>query len=76
MKRAYALIKARLRPPNYLEPRGQGFFVVPGIFWFMPREAAQSAAVAGAPSCTAPGGTVCTGPHLYNCSWGPTGTQL
>eukprot|EP01043_Picozoa_sp_COSAG02_P034973 COSAG02_NODE_2476_length_8733_cov_9.786542_5_plen_669_part_00 len=76
VQRAYSLVKARLRPPNDLEPRGQGFFVVPGIFWFMPRiQTDPSAVVAGAPSCTASGGTVCTGPHMYNCSWTPNGTH-
>jgi hypothetical protein len=88
VRRLYALVKERLRPPNYLEPRGQGFFVVPGIFWFMPRAADQSSAATGtlattgAPSCTAPGGTVCTGPDHkidgpkdYDCSWSPNGTH-
>ena len=78
VKRAYGRVKARLRPPNYLEPRGQGFFVVPGIFWSMKHGADQL----GPPPCNTPGGTVCTGPDHkidgpkdYNCSWSLAGTH-
>eukprot|EP01052_Picozoa_sp_SAG31_P032513 SAG31_NODE_3574_length_4113_cov_2.614848_4_plen_198_part_00 len=35
MKTAYAPLIPRLRKPNLLEPRGQGLWVVPGIFWGM-----------------------------------------
>jgi hypothetical protein len=79
VKHAYSKVKARLRPPNYLEPRGQGFFVVPGIFWSIHQHGADQQL---APPCNAPGGTVCTGPdhkidgpHDYNCSWSPAGTH-
>jgi len=108
VKHAYSKIKAKLRPPNYFEPRGQKFFVVPGIFWFMPRLGHDNNNdndddIAGrhrmlppttndhddrehqgqrAPSCTAPGGTVCTGPDGktdgpkdYDCSWSLNGTH-
>jgi hypothetical protein len=79
VKHAYNKVKARLRPPNYLEPRGQGFFVVPGIFWSIHHGGAADQL---APPCSAPGGTVCTGPdhkidgpHDHNCSWSPAGTH-
>jgi hypothetical protein len=78
VQHAYSRVKERLRQPNYLEPRGQAFFVVPGIFWSMQHQLGQTEA----PPCNAPGGTVCTGPdhkidgpHDYNCSWSPAGTH-
>ena len=78
VKHAYSKVKARLRAPNYLEPRGQGFFVVPGIFWSIHHGTDQQLA----PPCNAPGGTVCigpdhkvNGPHDHNCSWSLAGTH-
>ena len=35
VKAAYAPLIAKLRRPNAMEPRGQGLWVVPGIFWGM-----------------------------------------
>ena len=34
-KRAYAPLIPKLHKPNPFEPRGQGLWVVPGLFWFM-----------------------------------------
>ena len=35
VKAAYAPLLPKLRKPNPLEPKGQGLWVVPGIFWSM-----------------------------------------
>jgi hypothetical protein len=37
VKAAYAPLIPKLRGPNTLEPKGQGLWVVPGIFWGMAR---------------------------------------
>ena len=86
VKAAYAKARTLLRGPNQFEPRGQAFFVVPGIFWYMPRlrdrEEVTLPDLSGPPACTTPGGTVCLGadgsvdgPKDFNCSWIENGTH-
>lgn len=42
VKAALTPLIPKLRKPNPYEPRGQGLFVVPGIFWFMVRQSVPS----------------------------------
>ena len=66
VKAAYAATISKLRKPNPLESRGQGLWVVPGIFW-------------GMASCTDRGGAGTAGTDgtaaCSNASWCSNGTQ-
>ena len=68
VKAALAPLMPKLRKPNPMEPRGQGVWVVPGLFWFMGAEN----------SCKDPGGAGSAGSDKPVCSaidWCPGGQQ-
>ena len=66
VKQALTPLFSTNRPPNPYEPRGQGIFLIPGLFWFMS-------------SCKQPGGAGVAGTAgkavCGESSWCANGTQ-
>ena len=58
VKQALTPLFSTNRPPNPYEPRGQGIFLIPGLFWFMS-------------SCKQPGGAGVAGTCTDDCLRAP-----
>ena len=79
-KAAYASLIPKLRPPNTYEPKGQGLWVVPGIFWFMGSctdkgGECNGTSPANSKCCASPAGSNADAGTFGGPPWCPSGTH-